>query len=114
MSFHTTNNYLTTPTSLNPYITRRLNNMDKAMIMKVKRNNWTKTYHKTLKGLKVIIDVQRQIKDMIKIVAETNMMITEIEDSILKASINNWLINTTNIAGVSEDLWYLIQSNMEN
>ena len=61
-----------------------------------------------------MIDMQKQIKDMIKIVAETNMIIMEIEDSILKASINNQLINVTNIAGVLEDLQYLIQSDMEN
>jgi len=63
--------------------------MDEARMMKNKRNDWTKTYHKTLKGLEAMIDVQKQIKDMMKIVAETNMMITEMEDSILKASINN-------------------------
>jgi len=63
--------------------------MDEARMMKDKRNDWTKTYHKTLKGLEAMIDVQKQIKDMMKIVAETNMMITEMEDSILKASINN-------------------------
>ena len=51
---------------------------------------------------------------MIKIAVETNTMITEMEDLILKASINNWLINTTNIVGVSEDLQSLIQSNIEN
>ena len=67
-----------------------------------------------LKGLEVMIDVQRQVKDMMKIVAETNMTITKMEDSILKANINNQVINATNIAGVSEDLQYLIQSNMEN
>ena len=49
-----------------------------------------------------------------KIVAEANMTITEIEKVILKASINNQVINTTNIAGISEDLRYLVQSNMEN
>ena len=38
----------------------------------------------------------------------------EVENSILIASINNWTVNATNIAGVSEDLWYLIQSDMEN
>ena len=38
----------------------------------------------------------------------------EMEDSILTASINNWTVNATNIAGVSENLWYLIQSDMEN
>ena len=46
--------------------------------------------------------------------AETNTTITEMKDIILKASINNQVINTTNITGVSENLWYLIQSNMEN
>ena len=61
-----------------------------------------------------MIDMQKQIKDMLKIAAETNTTIMEMEDSILKASTNNWLINTTNIAGVLEDLQYLIQSNIEN
>ena len=49
-----------------------------------------------------------------KIAAEANMTIIEMEDTILKASSNNWVINMTNITGVSEDLRYLIQSNMEN
>ena len=73
-----------------------------------------KTYHKALKELEAMINVQRQIKDMMKRVAETNMMITEMENSILKASINNQVINAMNITGVSEDLQYLIQSNIEN
>ena len=42
-----------------------------------------------LKELEVMIDIQRQVKDMMKIAVETNMMITEMDDSILKASINN-------------------------
>jgi len=49
-----------------------------------------------------------QVKDMMKIAAETNTIITEMEDTILKASINNWVINAMNITGVSEDLRYLI------
>ena len=61
-----------------------------------------------------MIDMQKQVKDMMKIAAETNMTITEMENSILKASINNQVINTMNITGISEDLWYLIQSDMEN
>jgi len=77
MSSQTTNNYLTTFTFPNPYITRRLNNMDKAKMMKAERNNWTKIYHKTLKGLEAMIDMQKQIKDMLKIVAETNTVKNE-------------------------------------
>ena len=49
-----------------------------------------------------------------KMAEEANTMITEIEGSILEASINNWLINTTNIVEVSEDLRYLVQSDMES
>ena len=113
MSYQTTT-YLTAPTSPNPYITRKLNNMNKAKIMKEERNDWTKMYHKILKGLEVMIDVQKQVKDIMKIAAETNMIITEIEDTILKASTNNQVINMTNITGISEDLRYLIQSNIEN
>ena len=48
-----------------------------------------KIYHKILKGLEVMIDVQKQVKDMMKIVAETSMTIIEIEDTILKTSTNN-------------------------
>jgi len=82
--------------------------------LKEERKDWTRIYYKILKGIEAIIDVQRQVRDMIKIVAEANTMITEIEEIILKASINNWIINATNIAEISEDLRYLVQRNMEN
>jgi len=88
--------------------------MEEARMMKEERNNWMKMYHKMLKGLEVMIDVQKQVRDMMKIAAETNTTITKMEDTILKASTNNWVINTTNITGVSEDLQYLIQSDMKN
>ena len=88
--------------------------MNEAKIMKEERKDWTRIYYKILKGLEAIIDVQRQVKNMMKIVVEANIMITEMEDVILKASINNWVINATNITEVSEDLRYLIQSDMEN
>ena len=83
------NNYATTPDSSNPYISRQLNNMDLAQVMKKERNNWMRMYYKTLKELEVMIDVQRQVKNMMKIAAEANTMITEMEDMILMASINN-------------------------
>jgi len=31
--------------------------MEEARMMKEERNNWTRIYHKTLKGLEMIIDV---------------------------------------------------------
>ena len=41
-------------------------------------------------------------------------MVMEIEGSILVASTDNQMKNATNIAGISEDLWYLVQSNIED
>ena len=98
------NNNITTLISPNPYITRKLNNIDKAKIMKAERDNWTRTYHKMLKGLEAMIDMQKQIKEIMKIVAKMNTTMMEMEDSILTASINNRTVNTTNIIEMSEDL----------
>jgi len=83
------NNYTTASTSPNLYITRKLNNINEAKMMKAEKDNWTRTYHKTLKELEVMIDIQRQVKDMIKIAAKTNITIMEMEDTILKANTNN-------------------------
>ena len=61
-----------------------------------------------------MIDVQRQIKEMLKTAVKMNITMTEIENLILTASIKNWTVNTTNIVGMLENLQYLIQSDMEN
>ena len=57
--------------------------------MKREREDWTRLYHKTLKGIEAMIDVQRMVKNFKKIAEETNMTITEMEGTILMASINN-------------------------
>jgi len=98
------NNYITTPTSSNPYISRKLNNMDEAQIMKKEREDLERLYNKTLKRLEMIIDVQRVVNNMKKIAEEANMTITEIESTILMVSINNRMTNAMNIAEISEDL----------
>jgi len=61
-------------------------------------------YHKTLKGIEAMIDVQRMVKDMKKIVEETNTTMTEMEGTVLMASINNQTLNAMNITQISEDL----------
>jgi len=53
------------------------------------------------------------MKDIKKLVEEVNTMITEVERLILMASINNRVINTTNITQISEDLRYIVQSDMD-
>ena len=82
--------------------------------MKRERKDWSRTYHKTLKEIEAMIDVQRMMKDMKKIAEKTNMTVTEIEGTILMASTNNRTMNVMNITQIAEDLRYLIQSDMDN
>ena len=60
-----------------------------------------------------MIDVQRMVKDIKRIAKKANTTITKMEGSILMASINNRTMNTTNITQISEDLQYLVQSNID-
>ena len=109
-----TNNYATAPTSPNPYILRKLNNMKEVQAMKKEWNNWIRLYHKMLKKIKIMIDMQKMVKNMKKITEVANTTITEMKGSILTASINNRTINVTNILEILENLWYLIQSDIED
>ena len=88
--------------------------MDQAQVMKKEREDWSRLYHKTLKGIEAMIDVQRMLKDMKKIAEETSTTVAEMEETILSASINNRTINATNITQIAEDLQYLIQSDMDD
>jgi len=63
--------------------------MDQAQVMKREREDWSRLYHKTLKGLETMIDIQRMMKDIKKLAEEANTMITEIEGIVLMVSINN-------------------------
>ena len=78
--------------------------MDQAQVMKREREDWTRLYYKTLKWLEMMIDVQRMVKNIKKLAEEANTMIKEVKESILMASINNRVTNTTNITQISEDL----------
>ena len=98
------NIYTMAPTSPNLYISRKLNNMDQAQIIKREREDWSRLYYKMLKELEMMIDVQRWIKDIKKLAEEANATITEVEESILTASINNRVTNTTNIMQILENL----------
>ena len=57
MSSQMTNNYMIASTSPNPYITRKLNNMDEVKVFKKKQDDWTRLYYKMLKGLETMINV---------------------------------------------------------
>ena len=113
MSFNN-NTFVTAPTFPNPYVSRKLNNMDQAQVMKREREDWSRMYHKTLKGIEAMIDVQKAIKDMKKIAEEAGTTIAEMEGTILTTSIDNRVNNITDITQMAEDLRYLIQSDMDD
>jgi len=48
---------MTAPNSPNSYITRKLNSIEEAQVLKIEQDNWTRLYNKTLKGIEVMIDV---------------------------------------------------------
>ena len=60
-----------------------------------------------------MIDIQRMTKDIKKLAEEANMTITEMKGTVLMASINNRVMNITNITQISKDLRYLVQSDMD-
>ena len=53
------------------------------------------------------------MKDIKKLAEEANTTITEMEGTVLMASINNRVMNVTNITQISKDLQYLVQSDMD-
>jgi len=48
MSSQNNNNYATVPISPNPHISRKLNNMDQAQVMKREQEDWTRRLDKNI------------------------------------------------------------------
>ena len=106
--------FTTAPTSSNPYVSKRLNNMEEVSLFKKECNNWTRIYYKLLQDIETMIDIQKQVQDIITLAEETNTTIMEMKGTILKASNNHWILNTANIFSISENLQSLVQNNIEN
>ena len=83
------NIYTMAPTFPNPYISRKLNNIDQTHFMKREREDWSRLYYKMSKELEMMIDIQRLVKDIKKLAEEANTTMMEVEGSVLTASINN-------------------------
>ena len=63
--------------------------MKEAKLFKKEHNDWTRIYYKLLQEIEAMIDIQKQVQDIVKLVEETNMTITEIKGTILKTSNNH-------------------------
>ena len=48
--------------------------MDQAHVMKKEKEDWMRLYHKILKELKTMIDIQKIVKDIKKMAEEANIM----------------------------------------
>ena len=57
--------FTTAPTSSNPYIFRKLNNMEEAKLFKKEHDDWTRSYHKVLQEIETMINIQKQVQDII-------------------------------------------------
>ena len=53
--------FTTTPTFPNPYITCTLNNMELVKMINNKRKDWIKKYHKIIWEIERIVDIQLQL-----------------------------------------------------
>ena len=71
--------------------------MDQAKVMKKEREDWERLYHKMLKEIEAMINVQRTVKNMKRLAEEAGTTVVEMEGVILTTSINNWTINTMDI-----------------
>ena len=112
--FYIAQQFTTAPISPNPYTNWTLNNMDLVKTMNNKQKDWTKKYHKIIWEIERMVDVQLQLQNITKLAEEANMQIAEIEGTILQASYNYWTQTAEDIFSISEDLWNIIQSDMEN
>ena len=81
--------------------------------MKAKRNNWTRTYHKMLKGLEMIIDMQKQIKEMLKIMIEVILIKPyEVDESISMTKFSFINNEVENLIKYMKFIWSPIQTRI--
>jgi len=88
--------------------------MDLVKTMNKEQKDWTRKYHKIIRGIERMVDVQIQLQNIIKLAEEANTQIAEIEGMILQASHNYQTQTAADIFSISENLCNIIQSDMEN
>ena len=79
----TAQQFITAPTSPNPYVTHTLNNMNLVKTINEEKKDWMKKYHKIIQEIKRMVNVQMQLQNIVKLVEEANIQIAEIESKIL-------------------------------
>ena len=60
--------------------------MDLIITLNNKRKNWMKKYHRIIRGLEMMTNIQHQLQNIIQQAGVVNTQLTEIETTILQAS----------------------------
>jgi len=68
------------------------------------KKNWTKKYHKIIRGLETIADIQLQLQNIVQLAEVTNTQLAEIKTTILQASDVYKIQTTRDIFSISENL----------
>jgi len=54
--------FTTAPTSSNPYVFCTVDNMNLIVTLNNERKDWIKKYHKIIRGLETMVDIQLQLQ----------------------------------------------------
>jgi len=75
--------FFTASTSSNPYISYTVNNMDFIITLSNERKDWMKKYHRIIRELETIANIQHQLQNIIQLAKVANTQLTEIKTIIL-------------------------------
>ena len=57
--------------------------MDLIVILNKEKKDWTKKYHKIIRGIETMVDIQLQLQNIIKLAEVANTQLAKIETTIL-------------------------------
>ena len=100
--------FTTAPTFPNLYVIYTLNNINLIKKINDEKKNQTKKYHKVIQGIERIVNVQMQLQNIMKLIEEANIQITEIKFTILQTSNNYQIQIVRDIFSISKDLRNII------
>ena len=75
--------FIIASTSPNLYISHTINNIDLITTLNNKRKDWTRKYHKIIRGLEIIANIQLQLQNIIRLAKFANTQLIEVETTIL-------------------------------
>ena len=105
--------FITTPTSPNPYASHTINNINLITTLNNDRKDQIKKYYKIIQRIEIMADIQCQLQNIITLVDVANTQLAEIETTILQVSDVYGIQIASNIFSISEDLQDIIQGNMK-